>query len=79
MTDSPTELNEIAPGNIDLDLDAVTFIDASAVGTIVAADSEQTRRHSVLNVRSRNRFVRRVFVLCGFSALLDRSGTTPSG
>lgn len=72
VTDSTAELNEDGPGDIDLDLDGVTFIDAAGVGAVVAADNEQVRRDTALNVRSRSQVVRRMFQLCGLSRLLDR-------
>jgi anti-sigma B factor antagonist len=73
ITSATTELNDDGPGDISLDLDAVTFIDASGVSAVVAADEEQTRRRSELHVRSRNAFVRRVFALCGLSRMLGGS------
>jgi anti-anti-sigma factor len=70
ITDATAELNDNGPGDISLDLDDVTFIDATGVSAVVAADQEQSRRHTELHVRSRNAFVRRVFALCGLSRLL---------
>jgi anti-anti-sigma factor len=70
ITDATAELNDDGPGDINLDLDEVTFIDASGVSAVVAADEEQTRRHTELHVRSCNAFVRRVFTLCGLGRLV---------
>jgi anti-sigma B factor antagonist len=76
ITAATATINNEGPGDISLDLDDVTFIDASGVNAVVAADDEQTRRHTALHVHSHSAFVRRVFALCGLSRML---GGPPSG
>jgi anti-anti-sigma factor len=73
VTEAAAELNEAGRGDIALDLDDVTFIDAAGVGAVVEVEDAQIERGTALHVWSANAFVRRVFSLCGLSALLERS------
>ena len=70
VTTATDELNAAGDGDIALDLDDVTFIDAAGVGAVVAANNEQVRRHFALNVRSSGQFVRRVFTVCRLGWML---------
>ncbi len=73
VTAAAAELNEAERGDISLDLDDVTFIDASGVGAVIEIDAVQSRRDTSLHVWSGNSFVQRVFSLCGLTALLGRT------
>ena len=79
VTDATDELNSHGDGDINLDLDEVTFIDAAGVSAVVAADNEQAKRHTSLNTRSSSRIVRRVFAMCRLSWMLTRwTRSTPA-
>jgi anti-anti-sigma factor len=73
VTQAAAELNDAGRGDIALDLDDVTFIDAAGVGAVVEVEDAQIERGTELHVWSANAFVRRVFALCGLSSLLERS------
>lgn len=77
ITDAAAELNDAGRGDIGLDLDEVTFIDAAGVGAVVEVEDAQAERGTALHVWSANSFVRRVFALCGLSGLLNRSRRSP--
>lgn len=72
VTDAAAELRQAGRGDISLDLDDVTFIDASGVGAVLEVDAAQVEQGAALHAWSGNSFVRRVFTLCGLTSLLGQ-------
>jgi anti-sigma B factor antagonist len=69
-------LQRVAPGNITIRLDRVTFLDMSGLGILVGARSSQQDRGFDLAVTGVNRQIRRIFVLGGLTDLLGSDDLT---
>jgi anti-anti-sigma factor len=77
MASAPTlaeTLVQFPNGNVTVDLAAVTFIDASGLKALVAAQRHIGRRHGRLLVQGVNPFTRKLFEMIGLGAVLSTNG-----
>jgi anti-anti-sigma factor len=65
-----TGFQRAGPGDITIDLDEVTFIDAAGIGAIATARTAQTARGDRLDVTGATVGVRRIFGLVDQTELL---------
>jgi anti-sigma B factor antagonist len=61
------------PGDLVVDLSAVSFMDASTISTIVRARSRMAESARRLTVRSPSTLMERVFGSCGLDGLIERA------
>lgn len=64
-------LRETSESTVVVDLEELTFIDGSGVGTLQRAKRESEARGQALLLRGAGEDVRRVFMIMGLEALLD--------
>jgi anti-anti-sigma factor len=67
-------LVQFATGSVTVDLSSVTFIDASGVRALIAAQRHIERRQGRLVVRGVNPFTRRLFEMTDLDPLLSVKG-----
>jgi anti-sigma B factor antagonist len=67
-----------APGDIDLDLGAVSYVDSSGLAEILNAHSRLLDLGRHLRITKASLQVARLFQICGITHLLDDSTTRPS-
>jgi anti-anti-sigma factor len=61
------------PGDLVVDLSAVSFMDASTISALVGARSRMAEEKRVLTVRSPSALMERVFGLCGLHEMIERA------